>query len=74
MLIDDEEERKKRLEEAMQITNQINSNNYQSEFDTNNYNSNDEYTRKLQEAMDITNSINPITYEKNDFSKRTTRQ
>ena len=63
MLIDDEEEKKKRLEEAMQITNSINSNNYQDAFSTNNINSDDEYTQRLQEAMNITNSINPYTEE-----------
>ncbi len=63
MLIDDEEEKKKRLEEAMQITNSINSNNYQDAFSTNNISSDDEYTQRLQEAMNITNSINPYTEE-----------
>ncbi|MBR0428244.1 MAG: hypothetical protein IJK18_08625 [Clostridia bacterium] len=63
MLINDEEEKKKRLEEAMQITNNINSNNYQDDFSTNNINSDDEYTQRLQEAMNITNSINPYTEE-----------
>ena len=62
MLIDDEEEKKKRLEEAMQIANRINSNDYQeNSFSTTNNNPNDEYTQKLQEAMNITNSINPYT-------------
>ncbi len=60
MLINDEEEKKKRLEEAMQITNSINSNNYQDDFSTNNNSFDDEYSQRLQEAMSITNSINPI--------------
>ena len=63
MLINDEEEKKRRLEEAMQITNSINSNNYQDDFSSDNYNSNDEYTQRLQEAMNITNSINPYIEE-----------
>lgn len=63
MLINDEEEKKKRLEEAMQITNSINSNNYQDDFSTNNNSFDDEYSQRLQEAMSITNSINPINYD-----------
>lgn len=60
MLIDDEEEKKRRLEEAMRITNRINSNNYEEDNISDNLtSSNDEYVRKLQEAMNITSSINP---------------
>lgn len=62
ILIDDEEEKKKRLQEAMNITNRINSNSYDFEKDKED---DDLYSKRLEEAMNITNSINPIEYESN---------
>ncbi len=70
LLKDDEEEKKKRLQEAMDITNRINSNGFNSEDYGDNINSasNDLYNQRLQEAMNITNSINPITYTRKSSS------
>ena len=60
LLKDDEEEKKKRLQEAMDITNRINSNGFNSEDYGDNINSasNDLYNQRLQEAMNITNTMN----------------
>lgn len=60
-MIEDEEERKKRLERARELTNAINQS-----ITTTNYSDN-EYNKRMQRAREITESINPTIKSNEDY-------